>query len=242
MPYTSPAQTKGGIFMNYIKAIFTEFFEKLTQLSNLPVNILEVFTKPTTIIALLGCLLIFAVVIKVRKINVSSQMLARIGMAMALTCVLGMIRFYHFPQGGSITPGRLVPILLIAFIYGPEIGLFTGFVYGILDLFMDPYIVSPVQVLFDYPLAFMMMGLAGFFKKNKPVGVVVATLGRMLCSTISGVVFFAEYAPEGMSPLAYSLSVNVPVVGIEGLICLVIVMALPINELIKQTSKNIVKA
>jgi thiamine transporter len=228
--------------MNYIQTVLAEFIKKLTALSKVPTNILDVFTKPTTIIALLGCLLIFVVVLKVRKVNITSQMLARIGMAMALTCVLGMIRFYHFPQGGSITPGRLVPIMLIAFIYGPEIGLFTGFVYGILDLFMDPYIVAPIQVLFDYPLAFMMIGLAGFFKNNKPVGVVVATLGRMICSTISGVVFFAEYAPAGMSPLRYSLSVNVPVVGIEGLICLVIIMALPVNEIIKQTHKNTVRA
>jgi len=238
----SPAQIKGGFFMDYIQSILVEFKEKFTSLSNVPANMLEVLTKPTTILAILGCLLILGVFIRVRKININTQMLARIGLAMALTCILGMIRFYHFPQGGSITPGRLVPIILIAFIYGPEIGLFSGFVYGILDLFLDPYIVSPVQVLFDYPLAFMMMGLAGFFRKNKSVGVIVATLGRMLCSTVSGVAFFAEYAPEGMSPLAYSLSVNVPVVGIEGLICLILIVFLPIDEIIRQTNKTAIRA
>ena len=45
------------------------------------------------------------------------------------------------------------------------------------------------------------------------------------------------YAPEGMSSWIYSLSVNGPMIGIEGIICLVIVSVLPVNRIINATSK-----
>jgi len=225
--------------MNYIAGIFTEFFSELVDLfKNLPQNILTVIKSPMSILTMLGCIAILLMFVKLKKVNITSQMIARIGMSLALCAIIGMIKLYHFPQGGSITPGRFVPIMFIAFMYGPEIGMFTGFVMGILDLFMDPYILSPIQVLFDYPLAFMMLGLAGFFRQKKWIGVIVGTLGRMICSIISGVVFFAEYAPEGMSPLVYSLSVNVPIIGIEGLICLVLILVLPVEQIIAQLNKT----
>ncbi len=228
--------------MNYIKNVLTEFVEKFSEILNVPANFMNVLTKPTTMLAILGCIFIFVVLIRVRKINVNTQMITRIGLALTLSCVLSMIRLYHFPQGGSITPGRFVPIFIIAFMYGPEIGLFTGLICGILDFFLDPYILSPIQVLFDYPLAFMMLGFAGFFKTKKLFGVIVGTLGRMFFSIVSGFVFFGSYAPEGVNPLLYSLSVNVPVIGIEGLICVVLISILPIDEIINQVNKNAISA
>lgn len=225
--------------MDYIKDVFGGFFEKLIGVfTNLPQNFSEILKNPMTILTILGCIVILIVLLRLRKINITSQMIARIGIALALSCILGMIRLYKFPQGGSITPGRFVPIMLIAFMYGSEVGMFTGFIMGILDFIMDPFIVSPIQVLFDYPLAFMMLGLSGFFPNKRAIGVIVGTLGRMVCSIISGVAFFAEYAGD-MPPLLYSLSVNVPVIGIEGAICLVLIIILPINEIINQVNKNV---
>jgi len=223
--------------MNYLSNVFNTFIQKFCELSEIPANFLEILKSPSALLAVLGCIVIFIVLFKVKNIKINSKIMARIGLALALTCIIGMIRLYKFPQGGSITPGRFVPLFIIAFMYGPEIGLFTGLLYGILDFLLGPYIVSPIQVLFDYPLAFMMLGLAGFFPKHKAAGVIAGTLGRMLCSVISGVAFFGEYAPEGMSPLIYSLSINVPVVGIEGLICLVLIMIIPVDRLIHQINK-----
>lgn len=223
--------------MNYLSNVFNTFIKKFCELSEIPTNFLEILKSPSTVLAILGCIIIFIVLFKVKNIKINSKIMARIGLALALTCIIGMIRLYKFPQGGSITPGRFVPLFIIAFMYGPEIGLFTGLLYGLLDFLLGPYIVSPIQVLFDYPLAFMMLGLAGFFPKHKAVGVIAGTLGRMLCSIISGAVFFGEYAPEGMNSLIYSLSVNVPVVGIEGLICLVLIMIIPVDKLIHQINK-----
>lgn len=226
--------------MNYVLTVLTEFWQSLVGFfSNLPANTLEIAKSPMSILTIIGCILILAMFVRVKKVNITSQMITRIGIALALSSILSMIKLYHFVNGGSITPGRFVPVMIIAFMYGPEIGMFTGFVAGILDLLMDPYILFPIQVLFDYPLAFMMIGLAGFFPKKKYIGAAVGTVGRMICSTISGVAFFSSYAPEGMSPLLYSLSVNVPVIGIEGLICIVLILVLPIDIMIEQFGKKI---
>lgn len=226
--------------MNYIKDVFTEFLGELGGFFvNIPANFMELVTNPMTLLTITGCIIIFLVLIKMKKIEINSQMLTRMGIALALSSILGMIRLYHFPQGGSVTPGSLVPIIIIAFMYGPEVGMLTGFVYGLLSLFMDPYIISPVQVLFDYPLPFMMIGLAGYFNKNRPLGVIISIFGRFICHVISGVAFFGMYAPEGMSPLLYSIGLNSLITGPDGIICLILILILPIDQIINQVNKNI---
>ena len=105
----------------------------------------------------------------------------------------------------------MVPLILLALRQGPWVGIFAGAVYGLLDLAIEPFIVHPVQVLFDYPLAFGILGLAGFFQptvRNAILGTVVAVLARFLCHFVSGVVFFASYAPEGWNPYLYSAAYN----------------------------------
>jgi len=60
----------------------------------------------------------------------------------------------------------------------------------------------------DYPLAFGCLGLAGFFRKYPIVGVIVAVTGRFVMHLISGAVFFANFAPEGLNPWIYSALYN----------------------------------
>jgi len=102
----------------------------------------------------------------------------------------------------------MVPILWLALRRGPRIGLFTAVVYGMVQLAVMPQVYYPTQVLLDYPLAFGCLGLAAFFQKQPLVGVTIAVAGRFLMHFISGVVFFANFAPEGMSPWVYSLLYN----------------------------------
>lgn len=66
----------------------------------------------------------------------------------------------------------------------------------------------------------------------------IAILVRFLCHLISGIVFFGSFAPEGMSPVVYSLLVNGPMIGIEGIICLVILAVLPIERIFHASSVN----
>ncbi|OPJ60844.1 energy-coupled thiamine transporter ThiT [Clostridium oryzae] len=200
-------------------------------------NLNEIFAHPTSLFTLLAILLLIGAAIKVRKVKLSTQMITQIGIALALATVLKIFRIYHLPQGGSITIGSMVPILLIALFYGAEVGYLTGFLYGMITLIMDPYILHPVQVLFDYPLPFMALGIIGYFRNNKVLGAIVAIFGRFLCHFISGIVFFASYAGD-MNPWLYSLMVNGVFIAIEGLICVIIIGLLPVDRLYSIVTKG----
>ena len=142
------------------------------------------------------------------KTSFSTRVLAEIVTFVALATALSFIKIYTFPQGGSVTAGSMVPILWLALRRGPKTGLFTAAVYGLVQLVVEPYIFHPAQVLLDYPLAFGALGLAAFFQKRPLIGVTLGITGRFLMHFVSGVVFFAIYAPEGMSPVVYSAIYN----------------------------------
>lgn len=208
-------------------------------LATLEENSKTLFSSPLTLITLIGCAILLIAFIKFKSLKFDSRLVARIGLAIALAFILDMLKVYTLPNGGgSISLGSMVPILLISFIYGPSIGLFTGFLFGVLKLIIDPYILNPIQVLFDYPLPFMAIGIAGFFK-NKYLGATLGMLLRFICHFISGVIFFGSYAPAGMSPIIYSIAVNGFAVGGELLICLALLAFLPIEQLIKTLKSNI---
>lgn len=130
--------------------------------------------------------------------------------------------FFSLPQGGSINVG-MVPIFWLALRRGPKVGIFAGAVFGVVDLAIEPFVVHPVQFILDYPLPFACLGLAGFFQKLPVVGVIVGVTGRFVCHFISGVVYFANYAPAGMSPIVYSAIYNGTYLIPSMIICAVII-------------------
>jgi thiamine transporter len=156
------------------------------------------------------------------------RVLTEAALAVALAFVLGLIRVWKMPFGGSISL-EMVPLILLALRRGPWVGIAAGAAYGLLDLAIDPFIVHPVQLLFDYPLAFGALGLAGFFQptvRGAIVGSVVAVLARFLCHFVSGVVFFASYAPKGWNPFVYSAAYNLAYLVPSLIIALVVVAVL----------------
>ena len=162
------------------------------------------------------------------------KMLANAAICMALSFVLSYIRLFKLPQGGSVTPASLLPILAFAYYYGSIPGLVVGIAYGFLQMIQDPWIVGAVQAALDYPLAFgciAFAGAAGTLQRKHNWnelaswlgGAAAAGLGRFICHVLSGVVFFAEYAEgSGLSPMVYSLSYN-SFVFVDIAICLVVV-------------------
>jgi thiamine transporter len=138
----------------------------------------------------------------------STIIIAEIVVFVALATALSYIKLFSLPQGGSVTAASMVPIFWLALRRGAKIGLFAGAVYGCIQLIIEPFIVYPAQVLLDYPIAFSMLGLAGFFQKRPFLGVNIGIFGRFAAHFISGIIFFANYAPEGMSPAIYSAIYN----------------------------------
>jgi len=162
------------------------------------------------------------------------QMMANAAICMALSFVLSYIRLFKMPQGGSITPASLLPILAFAYYHGTVPGLVAGIAYGFLQMIQDPWIVGAVQAALDYPLAFgciVFAGVVGQWQRKHGwhelvswlAAVLAVGVGRFICHVLSGVVFFAEYAEgTGLSPLVYSLSYN-SFVFVDLAICLVVV-------------------
>lgn len=134
--------------------------------------------------------------------------LVELAVAVALTAVLTQVRIYKLPQGGSITAGSMVPIFYVALRWGFRWGVLAGILAGVVNYVTEPFYVHPLQVLLDYPLAFGAIGLAGLFQRSPVLGVVVGGSGRFLAHFASGVVFFASYAPKGMSAAVYSAVYN----------------------------------
>lgn len=140
--------------------------------------------------------------------KIPTRVLTEAVAAVALAGVLHLIKVFQAPQGGAVTAAAMVPVLFVALRRGPKVGIVAGIAFGLVVLVEEPFVYHPVQFLLDYPLAFGALGLAGFFHKQPVVGVAVAIGGRFVCHFISGLVFFATYAPAGMNPALYSAIYN----------------------------------
>ncbi len=145
--------------------------------------------------------------------------LTELGVALALATILNFIKVYTMPQGGSITL-EMLPIIFIALRWGWKPGVFLGTVYGLLQLLLGATIYYPLQALLDYPIAYGVLGFSGlisnlFSQNDFKIQAILITLATLLGSSlrflshvISGVVFFGEYAPEGIDVWIYSLGYN----------------------------------
>ena len=95
-------------------------------LATLVENLKTIFSNPLTLITLFGCAILLIAFIKFKSLKLNSKLIARIGLAIALAFILDMIKIYSLPNGGgSISLGSMIPIMIISFVYGPSVGLFT---------------------------------------------------------------------------------------------------------------------
>ena len=132
----------------------------------------------------------------------------------AMSFALSFMRIVRLPQGGSITPASLLPLMIYAYMFGVRKGIFAGFIYGLLQAFQDPTVLHPAQFLLDYPVAFAWVGLAGLFSQNNTlhkypqaqfaIGGILAGLGRFFMHFLSGTFAFGVFAPEGTPAALYS--------------------------------------
>ena len=155
----------------------------------------------------------------------TAQTVAYGAIAIALGFVLSYIRVFRMPQGGSITPASMLPLVLFMVACGPLQGFVVGCAYGLLQLISDPYVIHPIQMLVDYPLAYGMIALsyvAVLLPVNKrwklPIAALFGGLGRYAMQVLSGVVFFAEYAGD-QNALIYSLVYNLASRGPDTVVC-----------------------
>lgn len=180
-----------------------------------------------------------------KKAAFTTKQLVYSAAAIALAVVCSMIKLFEMPMGGSVTLLSMLFIVLIAYWYGPYVGIMTAVAYGLVQFVTEPIFYTIPQMLLDYPLAFGALGLAGFFHKKKwglQIGYVVGVLGRFFFSTLSGIVFFAAYAPEGMSPVLYSVGYQASYLLPEMVVTLCIICIPAVSSALARVKRNAVCA
>ena len=158
--------------------------------------------------------------VKTGRLTVSAVMLA---LATVLAMVCAIIPFLNLPFGGGFTVASMLPIVIIAYMYGVKWGLFVSFTYSIIQIILDLYlgkggstimalfmpssddymgIVAAIAILvIDYVVAYTVLCLGGVFRnkiKNKTLaivlGVVLALGARYVCHIVSGYIFYGAWA------------------------------------------------
>ena len=142
----------------------------------------------------------------------------------------------------------MVPIFILAFRWGFKVSFISGFLWGLLQLTTGNfYFLSVIQFLIEYFIAFAFVGFAGLFHPviqkslqngNKllvsiwvVVAVFVGSLARYFWHFVAGVVFWGDYAPEGMSPFLYSFVMNgLAMVGAAVLCSIVLVLLISASK------------
>ena len=164
-----------------------------------------------------------------KKSQWTTRRLAYAAMCIAIAFVLSCIKLFRMPQGGSVTPAAMLPLILFCMACGPVQGLAVGCAFGLLQLIEDPYVIHPVQLILDYPAAYGAMCVACLAnllpEKAKrfrlPLGVALGYVARLVMAVLSGVIFFAEYAGD-QNVILYSLGYNAAYLAPEMVIAVLI--------------------
>lgn len=180
---------------------------------------------PTSVwIAILVVVALAAVLLSVTKTSKkwNARMISFGAISIALSFVLSCIRLFRMPQGGSVTPGSMLPLMLFSAAYGVGPGMLAGLVYGVLQYLQGGWFLNVWQFALDYLLAFAALGLAGLAKHwDKKWGLylamALAALCRALSATLAGIAFW-DTAP--WASLVYNGTYLIP----DTLICMVLAL------------------
>ncbi len=195
----------------------------------------------SVVLAIAILLLVSYFINKDGQFKISIKQMTVSALCLALAFVLSNIKLFKLPMGGSVTVFSMFFVTFIGYLYGPRVSLSAAFAYGLLQLIVDPYIISVPQLLCDYFLAFTALGISGFFYSKKNgliIGYIAGILGRFFFSTLSGVIFFADYAPEGMNPLAYSASYNGSYIAAEGAITIILLAVPAVHDALSRVKRE----
>ncbi|MCI2058384.1 MAG: energy-coupled thiamine transporter ThiT [Oscillibacter sp.] len=131
--------------------------------------------------------------------NSKIKMLCEAAMLLALAQILSYIKFFEFPNGGSIDCA-MIPIILFAVRYGWGWGSGVGLIYGVLQYYAANGIsISWVTLIADYFIAYVLLGFgAGLFRGRKYgvyLGTAVGGTLRFLAHLVVGAIVWGQYMP-----------------------------------------------
>lgn len=169
----------------------------------------------------------------------NTKVLTISALLIALAMVLGEIKLFQMPQGGSITLLSMLPVVFCGYLFGVKKGVMAGICVGLLNLVFGAIIIHPIQLLLDYPIAFGAMGLAGLSKNSLNKSYLIGITGRFICAVVSGTVFFGDYAPEGFNALTWSVWYNITYISVEAIITLIVINIKPVKSALERLKISI---
>ena len=126
--------------------------------------------------------------------KLTTRQLVESALMVAVATVLSLLKI-DLPFGGGVTLASMLPIILISHRYGFKWGLFTAFVYSVLQLILG-------------------VDNVGYATKGVAVGIAVTFFLRFVCHFITGVWIWGAWMPEEFmglpmsSPYLYSFLYN----------------------------------
>ena len=148
----------------------------------------------------------------VEALTVSAVMIA---FSVSISAICAVMPFLNLPFGGGFTIASMLPIIIVAYMYGTKWGIFTAFVYSIMQMLLGFNTVSAfflpgdsqmlwhralIVCLIDYVLAYTVLGFGGVFRKKFGtgkalcLGSIFAISLRYIAHTVSGAIFFGTWA------------------------------------------------
>ncbi len=179
------------------------------------------------------------IAVSVTRRRWNAKALAYAAMAVALSFALSCIRLYRMPQGGSVTPASMLPLMLFSAAFGVGPGLLAGAVDGLLQYLQGGSFAHPIQFLLDYVLAYSLIGLAGLYrvfpkawsKWSLYLAMVIAAAARAFSATLAGVLYW-ESTP--WASLVYNGTYLIP----DTLICILVALLVG-QRLLKEMRKGL---
>ena len=149
---------------------------------------------------------------RTQAITVSAIMIA---FSVSISAICAVMPFLNLPFGGGFTIASMLPIILVAYMYGVRWGILTAFAYSVMQMLLGFNTVSAffmpgdsqmlwyravIVCLIDYVIAYTVLGLGGAFRKKYTprkalvLGSILAVSLRYIAHIISGAVFFGTWA------------------------------------------------
>ncbi len=149
---------------------------------------------------------------RTEALTVSAVMIA---FAIAISAVCSAVPFINLPFGGGFTIASMLPIIIVAYMYGTKWGILTALVYSVMQMLLGFNTVSAffmpgdsqmvwwralTVVVIDYIIAYTVLGLGGIFRKSFEtkkalvLGSVLAISLRYIAHIVSGAIFFGTWA------------------------------------------------
>ncbi len=158
------------------------------------------------------------------------NILAESSILVAMSVVLSLIKVWQMPLGGGVTLVSMLPVCLVSIRHGLKWGFLSAFADSVFQLIFGITMSGLLGwglnanmligcILFDYIVAYTVLGIAGIFKKKGTAGIIaglfIAVLLRFASHFLSGCIIFTNLEQWELfgstfenAPVLYSLCYN----------------------------------